>query len=71
MTEKYSYWLEEGKDIQDPRVLWDFVKYKIRYETRGITYSKQQARNTRKKLSDLEEKIKKCINVMNNPTKKT
>ena len=22
ITEKYNTWLEEGKDIQDPRVLW-------------------------------------------------
>ena len=58
VTDKYSDWLEEGKDLQDPRVLWDFIKYKIRYET--ITYSKQKARNRREKLSALEEKIKEC-----------
>ena len=28
--------------IEDPRVLWDYVKYKIRQET--ITYSKFKAR---------------------------
>ena len=38
VTDKYSVWLEEGKDFQDPRILWDFIKYKIRYET--ISYSK-------------------------------
>jgi len=61
VTDKYSDWLEEGKDLQDPRVLWDFIKYKIRCET--ITYSKQKARNRREKLSALdmlEEKIKEC-----------
>ena len=58
VTDKYSDWLEEGKDLQDPRVLWDFIKCKIRYET--ITYSKQKARNRREKLSALEEKIKEC-----------
>ena len=42
ITENYSDWLEDGIEIQDPRVLWDFIKYKIRYET--ITYSKQKAR---------------------------
>ena len=56
VTDKYSDWLEAGKDLQDPRVLWGFIKYKIRYET--ITYSKQKARNRREKLSALEEKIK-------------
>ena len=44
---------EEGKDFQDPRILWDFIKCKIRYET--INYSKQKARNRREKLPALEE----------------
>ena len=47
ITENYSELLEDGKDIQDPRVLWDFIKYKIRYES--ITYSKQKARIRRTK----------------------
>ena len=58
VTDNYSVWLGEGKDFQDPRILWDCIKYKIRYET--INYSKQKARNRRQKLSALEEKIKKC-----------
>ena len=61
-TDKYSVWLEEGKDFQDPRILWDFIKYKIRYET--IDYSKQKARNRKKKLSAVEEKIKKMYSKM-------
>lgn len=52
LTDRYNIWLEEGKDIQDPRVLWDFIKYKIRYET--ISYNKQKAKNRREKLSVLE-----------------
>lgn len=44
--------------LRDPRVLWDFDKYKIRYET--IFYSKQKARNRREALITLEEKIKEC-----------
>ena len=51
ITEKYSDWLEDG-------LLWDFIKYKIRYET--ITYSKQKARIRRANLSDLETKIEEC-----------
>ena len=58
ITEKYNTWLEEGKDIQDPRVLWDFIKYKIRYES--IAYSKQKARNRREKLLTLEKNIREC-----------
>ena len=58
VTDRCNIWLEEGKDIQDPTVLWDFTKYKIRYET--ISYSKQKAKNRKEKLSVLEQKIKKC-----------
>ena len=58
ITENYSDWLEDGKEIQDPRVLWDFIKYKIRYET--ITYSEQKVRIRREKLLDLQQKIKEC-----------
>ena len=58
ITEKYSDWLEDGKEIQDPRVISDFIKYKIRYET--ITYRKRKARARRASLSDLEIKIKEC-----------
>ena len=61
VTEKHSDWLEDGKEIQDPRVLWDFVKYIIRYET--IIYSKRKARVRREKLSEQS--------VMSNPIKKT
>lgn len=59
ITDKYSHWLEEGKVLRDPRVLWDFIKYKIRYET--LFYSKQKARNRREALTTLEEKIRECI----------
>lgn len=31
VTDKYSVWLEEGKDFPDPKIHWDFIKYKIRY----------------------------------------
>ena len=44
--------------MRDPRVLWDFIKYKTRYET--IFYSKQKARNRREALKTLEEKTKEC-----------
>mgnify|MGYP000341484950 FL=1 len=43
--EKYKKWQEEGSVFQDPRVLWDFIKYKIPYET--ITFSKKKARKRR------------------------
>ena len=42
INENDDKWLEEGMEIQDPRVLWDFIKYKIRNET--ITYSEPVAK---------------------------
>ena len=37
IKQRYNEWIEEGKEIQDPLVLRDFVKYNVRYET--INYS--------------------------------
>ena len=51
-------WIEEGRAIEDPSVLWDYIKYKIRQET--IVYSKLKARERRATLSSLERKIKNC-----------
>ena len=58
IKDKYNSWIEEGKDFEDPRVLWDFIKYKIRQET--ITYSKIKARKRREKLLNLEKNMKDC-----------
>ena len=58
INSKYSEWEEEGKEIQDPRVLWDFIKYKIRQET--ISYGKRKARERRANLHDLEKRLKSC-----------
>ena len=41
-----------------PRVLWDFLKYKIRHET--IIYSKKRAKERRSLLVNLEERLKDC-----------
>ena len=56
--EKSRMWIEENREIQDPRVLWDFLKYKIRYET--IVYSKKKAKERRSVLVSLEERLKEC-----------
>ena len=42
----------------DRRVLWDFVKYKVRYET--IDYSKKKAKERRAELTKLENNLKEC-----------
>jgi len=37
INDNYQVWVEEFRDIHDPRLLWDLLKYKIRQET--ISYS--------------------------------
>jgi len=58
INEKSREWIEENREIQDPRVLWDFLKYKIRYET--IVYSKKKVKERRSVLVSLEERLKDC-----------
>ena len=53
---RYEVWIEEFKDIQDPRLLWDLIKYKIRQDT--ISYSKCKARERKVKMANLEENLK-------------
>ena len=53
---RYEVWIEEFKDIQDPRLLWDLIKYKIRQDT--ISYSKCKARERKVKMAHLEENLK-------------
>ena len=55
INDNYQVWVEEFRDIQDPRLLWDLIKYKIRQET--ISYSKRNARERKAKLTTLEEKL--------------
>ena len=58
LTTECANWLEEFKEVQDKRPLWDLIKYKIRQRT--ITYSKGKARERRAKLQKVEDKPKKC-----------
>ena len=55
LTTEYANWVEEFKEVQDKRVLWDLIKYKIRQQT--IRYSKTKAREGRAKLQNLEEDL--------------
>ena len=50
---KHSYleWLIEFNDVEDKRVMWDIVKYKIRQET--IKYGKSKARIRRNYLQEI------------------
>ena len=49
LTTEYANWLEEFKEVQDKRVLWDLITYKIRQQT--IRYIKTKARERRAKLT--------------------
>ena len=58
LTTEYANWLEEFKEVQHKRVLWDLTKYKIRQQT--MRYSKTKARERRTKLQNPEEDLKEC-----------
>ena len=49
-------WLNEFKDIDDKRLLWDLIKYRIIQVT--ITYSKKKAPEKREKISEIEASLK-------------
>ena len=55
---KIGEWVDESREIEDPRVTWDYLKYKIRYETIG--YSKKKAKERRSELVSLESRLKEC-----------
>ena len=56
ISSNYPAWLDEFKDVNDKRVLWDLIKYRIRQVS--IKYSKQKARERRARLETAEQKIK-------------
>jgi len=43
INQKSREWIEESRKIQNPRVPWDFLKYKIRYEHGQLFTSQKQA----------------------------
>jgi len=49
ITKNIPLWLADVKYTTDPRVTWDWIKYKIRQES--IAFSKAKARVRRKKLN--------------------
>ena len=68
LDENIKKWLEEFKEVVDKRVLWDFLKYKIRQFT--IKYSKGKAHSRKAKVKDLEEKLQNCTkNCEDDPSK--
>ena len=58
INSEYKEWRNEFKEVEDDRVLWDIVKYKIRQVT--IHYSKTKARERKANLHKVEENLKIC-----------
>ena len=51
INEIVPLWLEEFKEVIDKRLLWDLITYRIRQIK--IKYSKEKARERRRKISDI------------------
>ena len=45
-------------NVTDKRLLWDLIKYRVRQVT--MKYSKEKARQRRKKVSDIEASLRIC-----------
>ena len=58
ITESIPVWIEEFKEVNDKRVLWDLTKYKIRQVS--IKYSKRKAQQRRERLVEIETLLKSC-----------
>ena len=56
INESVPKWLDEFSSVIDKRLLWDLIKYRIRQVT--MKYSKEKARQRRKKLSDIEASLR-------------
>ncbi len=56
IIEKKIEWTEEFKDVTDPRVKWELMKYRIRQAS--MKYGKMKAQNMKKTERELEEKLK-------------
>ncbi len=62
---KFEEWLDDFKDVQDKRLLWDLLKYKIRqlsmsYASKKKKKQKCEERELDKKLVKAEELLSTC-----------
>ena len=46
INDKLSIWLEEAKDLQDPRSIWDWIKFNVRADS--IIFFKTIIKNSTK-----------------------
>ena len=57
MNHKIPEWIEEFEDVNDKRVLWNLVKYRVRQFS--MKYCKEMARQRKADLSTIETELKK------------
>ena len=55
ITNSVPVWIEEFKEVNDKRVLWDLIKYRIRQVS--MRYSKEKARLRRAKILEIETSV--------------
>ena len=55
ITDSVPIWIEEFKDVNDKRVLWDLIKYRIRQVS--MKYSKEKARLRKAKILEIEKSL--------------
>ena len=55
ISTKYPLWRDELKEVTDPRLFWDLMKYRIRQES--IPYSKFKGKERWSKMAALESKL--------------
>ena len=56
ITGSVPVWIEEFKDVNDKRVLWDLKKYRIRQVS--MRYSKEKARQRKVKILEIKTSLK-------------
>ena len=61
MNQKIPEWIEEFEDVNDKRVLWDLVKYRVRQFS--MKYCKEMARQRKADLSTIETELENCEDV--------
>ena len=55
ITDSVPIWIEEFKDVNGKRVLWDLIKYRIRQVS--MKYSKEKARLRKAKILEIEKSL--------------
>ena len=60
ITNHLPIWMEEGKELSNNRVKWDWLKFKIKISS--ITFSKKMSRDRQKQEEELNFKYQEALN---------